>query len=179
MSRLSLTLLFLVFAAATAYFVLLPQWQGISDIRLDLRRLGEMRSDLRLLSEKRDALRQAYAGIPASDREKLDEVAPAVPATSEAIVAFETMAQRAGVSLDSLSFTGSRSKPGGAVDESQVKGFGAIPLSFAIRGSYESVGRFLTHLERSQRLVDVTAMNFSSSPGILSVAFTAQMYYRQ
>ena len=179
MARLLVTTLVLILAGATVYFLILPQWEGIGATKVEIGRLQGMVDELAQLAERRDALRDVYGSISEEDRKRLAMIVPLQPDTAASVVDFEIIAQRNTVTLQSISFLDSKSRAA-PLAPTAPQGYGTIPLSLSVRGTYESFLRFLDDLEHNLRVVDVTAIAFGGTTGnVVSASLNGVMFYRR
>lgn len=179
MPRLLVTILFLILGGAAVYFLILPQWGHLTATKTEIERLGGMIDELTQLSEQRDTLRSAYGSISGEDRERLAMVVPLQPDTAASVVDFEIIAQRNSIALQSINFLDEKARAA-PLAPAKPQGYGTVPLSLSVRGTYESFLRFLGDLEHNLRLVDITAMAFGGTTGnVVTASLSGVMFYRR
>lgn len=179
MSRFSVAVVVVFLAVATVFFVVLPQWRGIGSLRAEIGGLEALNDELAKIADQRDLLTKEYNAISDEDLAKLRSIAPANSDNSTVLVDFEALAQKNNLVLSQVDFNaGEKNQIAGAAARSRV--FGAIPVTLALRGSYEGFRGFLQALERNLRVMDVSEINFSGGDGkSLSTSVRGRIYYRR
>lgn len=179
MSRISVAIVLLLLAAAAVWFWIVPGWREAGETRQAIQKLEELSAELNNLAVRRDELTQQYNRIPEADLEKLEAMVPGEPSTGTALVDFETLAARHGVSLERVDFSGASPAVGG-LERPGPMHYAAVPVTLNLRGSYAEFREFLPALERNLRLIGVNEFSLASGEsGDLSIILKGAIYHRR
>lgn len=112
------------------------------------------------LQAERDKFLERYNAIDAGDRERLIKALPDNIDNVRLIIDIDEVAKKYGMRIRNFSAS--------AVEESQVIGsdsglYGTLTLSFTTTASYNTFLAFSKALEQSLRVIDISAISFSSS----------------
>lgn len=162
------TILIVIVIAVFGWFVLGPKYSKTQQTREQLAQLEEQRSSLeadqlelnKLISELEDS----------KDEVKLlDEAVPLTARPTKIALVLETFAQNTGMTLSQLS-VGTPEKFIASGNKDQLKDpfngnreITAIEVSITAKGSIEQFRNFLTLLEESGRIIDVSALTVTST----------------
>lgn len=170
--------------AAVAVFFIVPQWDAIAMTRGEIQRLQLLSQELTDLASQRDTLTKEYNAISEADLQKLKSIAPSGPDAGTALVDFESLAGKSNLVLGQADFAGNSPASPGLV-LSNTPSVVSVPVTLALRGSYEAFRSFLRDLEHNVRLVDVTDISFgaegtgAAGPAAgLGVNVKGKIYYR-
>ena len=177
MSRLTTAILLLFLTAGIAFFLIVPQWRKVGEVRSAIQDLSALHAELTELAASRDALVAEYNAIPEADLEKLRAIAPAGREASAVLTDFEALAVKHLLSLDQVDFTGNGNAPGALAP---ARRFGTLPVALSLRGSYENFREFLLDLEHNLRLADVDEVTITTGQGKETpITLKGAIYYRQ
>lgn len=185
MSRLTFAIILFVAAAGVFIFGILPAWQEVGAMRLEVRELIRVNDELVAIAKKRDELTAQYNAIPQTDLFKLALILPRGLGSAQLLRDLEALATRHGLFLKSLDFV--KSAPTSAVAQIQAgvpaqRAYATANMSFNVRGTYDSLRAFLVDLEKMIRVTDISDISFtaqSSVPGtqIFEYALKGAVYF--
>lgn len=132
-------------------------WQDIQDLQQEKAAFASIITRITELRKARDDLLQTYNAIPQTDIERIKKSLPDTISAGSLIVEMSNLTRANGLLLRSIDVL-----PGG--EERGViraaRPYESIDLSLKVSGPYRSFRSFLENLEKSLRLVDVTAISF-------------------
>ncbi|TSC67038.1 MAG: hypothetical protein G01um101472_557 [Parcubacteria group bacterium Gr01-1014_72] len=139
--------------------------------RAEIARLNGVREDLaraaeraRELQEVQDKLLAEDQKISDTEREDIVKLLPDNVDNVRLIIDIDGLAARYSARVKNVEVTtGSASDSSSAALATGPEQYGSIGLAFTVSTTYENFLDFLKDLERSLRLVDVTALTFASS----------------
>ncbi|MDO8620026.1 MAG: hypothetical protein Q7R64_01605 [bacterium] len=145
--------------------------RSITELREERDRYVDALSKTREIEQVRTGLLDKYNKIPQKNREDLEKLLPDHIDSVRLIIDINNIASEYGMTLKNISLTESESPKGKAGAPAvaigpQNKLFQSVALKFNVSGPYESFRDFLTNLEKSLRLVDVTALAFNTDEAI-------------
>ena len=178
MSRFNFGIIFIVFAAATVYFVVRPQWEKTKEIRAEIKRLQSLSSELVELTAERDALKRLRATVSEADLARVSRLAPTEAQIASFVVDLDTLAAKSGVRLDQMTF-GAGSRSGAIPAPGEDARFRAIPVTLNLTATYSGLKAFLGGLERSLRLVDTESLDFQGNPSGFAISFRGKIYEQE
>ena len=166
--------IFLLFGAVIIGLVYLkPQWEDFSALKNKVDRLGELDRKLDLLGEARDKLQEAIAAIPENAKMRLTQALPEGADARGLLILMEERAQRDGILLQGITLETRKEsgpqapqqpRPAGVIHPALSAAIKELPFQLSLRGTYETMKRFLATLENSLRLLDITNVAFQA-PG--------------
>jgi len=169
-----------------------PLWDDISELRGQLVEVNSTLSGLNDTLKKQENLIASYNSISEEERDRLlNQHLPKKPDAGTLLIAMEEIASRNNVLINSVSFKEqTAARPTSALARTPASKIAAklsqepiaeeLAFTATISTSYEDLKAFLKALESHIRLIDVTAIAFSSSEkSKLNVSLTAKVYYRK
>ena len=179
MFRLVVTILLIAITAGAVTFVVMPQWQKISETRAAIEQLQALHEELTRLAATRDTLIADYNTIAEADLEKLKNIAPANSRTTDVLTDFEELARRNSLIIGQIDFMNDK-VPTAALAAPGAQRYGTIPVTFSIRGNYESFREFLIAAEHDLRVFDTDEIIFASAQGKeATISLKGRIYFRR
>lgn len=138
-----------------------PRYDNVRELQAEANAFDSALERSKELISIRDALLSKYNAFPSDSIARLNAMLPNSIDTVRLIIDVNTLAGKYGMSLSAITI--------GAPDEAAVSGqslgpstseYGTLSLSFAVTARYDRFRAFLTDLERSLRLIDVTRVGF-------------------
>ncbi|OGG44513.1 hypothetical protein A2841_02880 [Candidatus Kaiserbacteria bacterium RIFCSPHIGHO2_01_FULL_48_10] len=173
-----LPILFLAGAVGLFFWFIDPAYARIKELRVQEAEFDQALTRARELQEVRDELIQRYNGFPSEDIARLEKLLPDHIDNVRLIIDLDSIASRYGMRVRNVAIESSQNHSiEGAVgpDESTYE---SVVISFSVAGPYDTFRGFLTDLERSLRLVDVTKLSFSATPsGIYEYNISVKTYW--
>lgn len=151
-----------VLVIAGTYAFVLPASQRLQETTA-IRKTKQAERDR--LQAQVDGLKQLAQSLPQYTREinLLNVAFPPEPQTAEAMIQTQTMAERAGLSVLSLS-------------PSQPKA-GSLPVTANVRGSFQALDNFFKELNSNLRPTIIKTMTANSEKDQVSASFTMSYEY--
>lgn len=127
--------------------------------------------------KKRTELGEQFKKFSQKNLDTISNIVPDSVDNIQLILDMDGIAKRKGMELKSIKIEEEKvQKDPTIVPQKSV--FSSISLSFKTSGSYNNFVEFLTELERSQRIVDVTALSFKSADtGVYDYSVTIRTYW--
>lgn len=138
------------------------KYQEIKEVRTDV---VELKKDLEqsvVILAKRDELKKKYTSFKQADLEALDSLLPDYVDNIKLVLDMNSIAKLYGITLRGIKVDEEKESKVAATTASKAN-FGSINISFKVTSTYENFVQFLRDLERSLRIVDVTALSFKST----------------
>ncbi len=145
----------LIIVFILVYFLILPDYQAVKEIRAKIKQTKILISQEGILKERFSNLANKYQERK-DDFTKLNEIMPEEREYLLLLVQFRNLASEQGVIQSGLSIGGIQAASGG-----EKTNLGKVPISLNITGSYSSIKSYLRALESNLRLTDVTNLSFS------------------
>jgi hypothetical protein len=111
---------------------------------------------------KRDELISRYNTFSSDDINRIQKILPDHVDNIKLAVDINSIAAKYGSGIRNVKIDESSSNPAGTVGIDQ-KAYGTLAMSFGVTMPYENFLRFLTDLEQSLRLSDVSSVTFDST----------------
>ena len=155
--------LILIIGAGLLFFGLTTSLFGEIDIaRLDKKQAMEDFAEADKLSRQFDALDQQSRSISEADLAKLKVMLPDSVDTVDLLNKINGISEASRTTLADVKIKIEEPKTARGAQTSQISGLGTVTYNFTISGPYPAFRQFLGNLERSLRLVDVSAISFNS-----------------
>lgn len=158
-----------------------PLYQKIKVKRADLATINEANKKAKQLREVREALTAERNKISEEDINKLKKMLPDGVENMRLIIDIQNIAANPSynMAIRSPRINQGGTDKGAAVGPDSNR-YGTLSLSFVVTTSYKDFLYFMRDLERNLRLVDVTALSFSSPDepdGRTDFSLTIQTYW--
>jgi Tfp pilus assembly protein PilO len=170
-----------------------PLFTDIEALRAEVASYNEAQDNAKALEEERDKLNYKEERMDPINLEKLQKLLPENIDNIRLILEIEQLALPYGMALKNVKYntvpkeekksvTTSPSPEvvpvlgGGVVDEFLNKDYGGWDLEFTTSGSYNNFVNFTKDLEKNLRIVDVSAINFSSDVGSEAKPALSEVY---
>lgn len=196
--------LILIFSGVFVFFLVLPQWRTVSDLR---RRIGDQRKEVTRAREQFDATKTAIGQFKALKDEERDLVESALPQKidiAELLVLTDSIISSSGLASEDIVVQEEAQapkpnleeagpvNPGGGIftprflnQEKAEADFGSATISTSVSGDYNSLKVLLRAFEQSSRIFDIQNMVFSEpkvskeGPEILQFALKMKTYFKK
>lgn len=166
-----------IIAAVAIYFLFIkPQYADIQLVNQERASYEQAAQDYANFTHKIDALEARRNAVSLVERDRLDQFLPASLDAAQSFVDLQAAAQRANLLFGNVAL-GEDTSTNGAQPAVQYDEFGnpvsapAEPvyadLSFAVIGTYDQFKAFLTEIEKSLTLFEVTKIEAEASHGQL------------
>ena len=155
----------LIIVSIAVFFGLIsPLYDGVKERRAQIKLLSEALSNSRKVQTVRDQLLERYNRISTADLERLKKIVPDHVDNVRLLIEVDRIATRNGVVVQHVATRdGSRSERATlGPDESPI---GTIRMNFSLAGGFQNIIAFLSELEQSLRVVDITAFSFTRGKG--------------
>jgi hypothetical protein len=176
----------ILIAIAVAIFFTFTQviYSDVNKLRADVASYDEALNNSKALENERDKLTQKYNSIGGENLDKLKKLLPENVDNIRLILEIEKIAGPYGMTLKDVKYS-TKDKTKGQAAQGEIQGgttagtpkdYGIWELQFATTGTYANFLNFIKDLEKNLRIVDVTAVEFSSDVSSLGVAPLSQPY---
>lgn len=173
-------IIFILAGIAIFFFYSNPQFQSLKNDIADQNQIVEANNKATTLRAVRQKLTDDRKQIAQTDVDKIAKMLPDGVENVGLIIDIDNIASKYGMRIRNTKVNdGGASKTSSvAIAGPDTKKFGTISLSFSVASTYENFIAFLRDLEGSQRLVDVTALTFTSNKeGRYEFNVTLQTYW--
>ncbi len=153
------------------------KYQDIKAARADVEEYQKALDQSKDILAKRGDLQKKYNNFKEVDRQALERLLPDYIDNVKLVLDMNSIAKRYGMSLKGIKMDEEKSDKAGSLSSSK-KDYGSLAVTFTVTASYENFQRFLRDLERSLRIVDVTALSFrSADTGLYDYSVTLKTYW--
>lgn len=175
--KLIVALVLVLAGIALIFWGAKPLWAEASALRVEQKKVDSVLSDLISLRTTRDDLLQAYNSVKKSDLDKLYKIVPATSDNSGLLVYLEKTSSDRGIRLRRAGFE-KEPTTGQKTIQATSLNYNVLPISFTVSAAYDSFKSFLSALERSARVMDVTDISFTvSKTNLFEFTIKAKTYY--
>lgn len=171
--------LFIVATAAFSWYWTRPLLGDIDQMKAEIAVIEKALADSRELQQMRDLLFERYSSVPAGGLERISKLIPDDPETAKLLVEVENLGKVSGVIVKNLDIAETKTGPSLSADaEGPV--YEKSLLTIKIAASYGSLKEFLSRLQKSLRLIDVTEITFSAAEkDFYEFTIKAQSYFKK
>jgi hypothetical protein len=170
----------LIGVSVAGFFMFInPIYKEITDLRLQVASYNEALNNSQSLEAERDKLTQKYNSIDTDNLLRLNKMLPDNVDNIRLILEIEKLSVQYGMLLRDVKYdtkslptktTGTATAPVVQNSKNNLavqdnKEYGSWDLAFSTQGSYFDFLNFIKDLEKNLRIVDVTAIEFSSDTG--------------
>jgi Tfp pilus assembly protein PilO len=172
-------IIFIVAAIAGFFMYTNPKYQDLKAKMADYQKIIEANNKATTLRAVRQKLNDDRNRIPEVDVDKLTKMLPDSVENVGLIIDLDNIASKYGMRIRNTKIGDiSATRGGNGSVGPDARKNGAITLSFSVTSSYDNFLIFLRDIESSVRLLDVTALTFSSAKeGRYDFNITLQTYW--
>lgn len=175
--RLIIALVLVLAGIALIFFGAKPLWAEASALRIEHQKINSTLSNLISLRTTRDDLLQAYNSVKKIDLDKLHKIVPSTPDNASLLVYLEKTSSDRGIRLRQAEFEKEPISQQKTIQATSLN-YNVLPISFTVSASYDSFKSFLSALERSARVMDVTDISFNvSKTNLFEFTIKTKTYY--
>ena len=153
----------ILIAVSVAVFFLFtdPIYQETKTLKQQVAVLDETFSNSRRIQEVRDTLFGKFNAIPEADLARLEKILPDNVDNVKLILELDRIASQRGMDIKRIDVQ----KTAGDASGLGPSGldYGELDIGLTLTGSYAAFRGFLTDMEQSLRLVDITEINFRAA----------------
>lgn len=176
--RALLPLLFIVIAAGIFFGFIDPTYQRVKTLRAEEANFDQALTRSKELQQVRDQLLSRYNTFPQSDLERLEKLIPDNVDNVRLILDFDALASAYGMRIRDVELETNDSRAARGQVGSDENRYDSLILSFSVTGTYDTFRAFLSDLEESLRLVDVTAISFTANTtGVYDYSVAVKTYW--
>lgn len=161
MNKLIIPIFLLIVSGALSFFYSAGLIREVNDLRDKKQEIDDALAKGAELQKVKSEKLSAYNDIDPENRNKINKLLPDNIDSVQLIIDINEIASRRGLSIKNISVD-----VGDANQQtigSDNRDFGVAKLSFSVSASYDLFNLFLTDLEDSLRLIDLTSLSFSAS----------------
>jgi Tfp pilus assembly protein PilO len=163
MSKFLVPFLLVVIAIALFVSFTQPLTQTITTTKAEADSLNQLLGSASELATVRDVLLKKYNTISNGDLAKLDSALPDQVDNVHLIIDVNSIASKYGMTLRNAVATTNAAASGSSAIGPSAKKYSVVKLSFQVTGSYNILKQFLTDLNNSLRITDVTSTSFTGT----------------
>ena len=164
MMRLFLPIIVIVAAGLVFFKLTDPMLAKVDELKVEKAKLDEGLKNARELRTVLDALLATRNSFNQSDLDRLGKFLPDNVDNVRLIIDINNIARPYNMTIRNLRIKADEDKGEASVIEGGERlNKGAVTLGFSVSGSYENIQPFLEDLAKSLRLVDISAVTFSSN----------------
>ena len=162
------------------YAILLPAYGDIQTAQAEKSQYEKALNDSQAVEERQAVLETAYNNMAPSDVARLEKMLPDSIDNIRLIIEINNIAERYNMTLKNPKVSEQKEDSAASIQEAITAAgglsslYGVGLMSFTVTGTYETYIAFIKDLEKSLRLVDITAI--SLSPGTSPQADTVSKY---
>lgn len=161
----STALILLLISVGLFYTIILPRYDKAQNLRTQEAQYKEIIANVEALSAKRDDLEVKYQNVPVNEVSRLEKILPGTVDTVNLALNFDSIAARYGISIKSIRTVENKLDTGSnIIQSSAVAPYGDVTVSFSFVSTYDNFRRFLSDIEKSLRIIDVSSVSFQTSP---------------
>lgn len=159
----------LILAAVGLFFGYIdPAYQDLKGVRAEARAYDEALTKSKELQAIRDRLLSKYNTFSSSDIARLEKLLPDSVDNVRLVLDIDNIAARYGMRIRNVVLDDKGAKGESDTIGGDTNSLRSVVLSFSVSTKYEDLLRFLADLERSLRVLDVTALSFVARDGALN-----------
>lgn len=172
MTRIILPIILIGIAVGTFLMFTSPIYREIPVLRAEVDSYDEALSNSKALENERDKLTSKYNSINKEDLSKLEKLLPDNIDNIRLILEIEKIASPYGMAIKEVKYNEDEPETGAVIgggtpgDQSariaMQRGYRVLNMEFSVTGTYEKFLNFTRDLERNLRIVDISAVTFSS-----------------
>ena len=152
--------IFLILASIGLFFGYIdPTYTAIKDLRVEKADYDRALNNSKELQAERDKLLKKYNEMPRSDLDKLAKLLPDNIDNVRLIIDLDEMAKKYGMRIRNFKADANERKD---VIGKDATPYGILTLSFSTSASYNTFLAFIRDLEKSLRILDISAITFSA-----------------
>lgn len=171
------SIIFLCLAVGIFFFYADDKYQEVKDLRVEVADYTEALRQSKDILLLRDNLSDQYKSFKKSDLDSLKKLLPDHIDNVQLVLDLNGIAKKYGLALKGVKVQeesiDKQAKIGPSKDD-----FGSILLSFKVSSTYDAFVKFLEDVEKSLRIVDVTALSFKANDkNIYEFSVTIKTYW--
>ena len=136
-----------------------PTYGTINSQRSELASYKDTLEQAKLLEERIATLKSKISGLPAEDMAKVEKMLPDTVSNVNLIIDMNNIALNSGLAIKNIQL--GQAPTGKSSESSKGSLYDSIDLSFNVVAPYATFLGFISSLEHSLRLVDITNVSFS------------------
>jgi Tfp pilus assembly protein PilO len=173
-------ILLIIGSIAITMVYIRPTWDEIQTLRADETKYSDALKRVDTLSAALENQKTLIANIPAEDLEDLEKLLPDNVDNVQLIIDINNIAASEGLTIRDIAIATPEDETNSRTSSAQVSraGYDSIDLSFSVTSPYPQFINFISSLEQSLRLVDVTAVSFvPTDTGSYNFSVTLRTYW--
>lgn len=131
--------------------------KSINELQVEVEQYEKALNDINKISAKRDDLIKAKSTMSTDNLSKLEKLLPDNIDNIKLVIDIRNIAEKNSLVLKSIKLDTSNNSESGKIGQDNSK-YGTVGLSFSVNSSYEKFQAFLTDLEKSLRLVEISEL---------------------
>lgn len=162
-----------------------PTYKDIKELKLEAASYNQALDNAKSLQETRDELAAKYNSFDPNDIDRVEKLLPDSVDNIRLIIEIEKIAAKYGMILKQVkydTFETNATDTAGVTKETKGdallsnREYGEFELQFSTEGEYSKFLSFLSDLEESLRIVDISNVSFSSTSDITTTGLSSGSY---
>ena len=147
-----------------------PAFSDISRFQAEKQEYTDAIEQINSFESKKDELLTKLNNISPEDRQKMETFLPTKEGIVRLIADIDGIAAKRGIGIESANIVESKTDISRSVSEApQAEIFGSKTIDITFASNYDALINFLNDLEKSLRVIDVRAINFSQGAELTTV----------
>mgnify|MGYP003466868556 CR=1 FL=1 len=171
----------IILAVSVAIIALytVPTYKKIQALNVDVKRYEQTLADSKELLDLRKKLSEKYGTITPEQLERINKLLPDNVDNIRLILEIDDVSKKYGMVIKNVKFDSANQKTdakSSLADQSnaqaleQNKDYGKFTFEFSTAGNYANFVSFVSDIEKSLRIVDVSSIKFSTPDSVAAVA---------
>ena len=173
--RLIIPIIVVVIGGGIFFLFTKPMYGDVQTLRAQEATYDEALRHAVELAAIRDRLISSYNSLTADEIDRIEVMLPDTIDNVRLVLDVDAVAAEYGLTLSGLGFGGDAME---SVEGENTQTVGTLTMSFNVEASYETMQEFLSDLEESLRILDITSIAFSGNEdGLNTYNVTLQTYW--
>jgi Tfp pilus assembly protein PilO len=151
--------------------------KSIIELQGEVEKYEEALNNISQISARRDILIQQQGSISPDDLTKLEKLLPDNIDNIKLVIDIKNIAENNSLILKNIKLDTSNILESSKIGQDNNK-YGTVGLSFSVNSTYENFQKFLTDLEKSLRLVEISELSVTGNDtGIYDFSISLKTYW--
>jgi Tfp pilus assembly protein PilO len=159
--RSTITIILFAVSIAVFFFFTMPILDNIKQTNSDIALYNDALGNAKKFIGVRDTLLTKYNQLPAEGLAKLQKLLPDTIDNVRLIIDINGIARRDGLTLSGVQVSGGQTSAAAAAAGGTP--YDSVTIGFSTSATFETFQKFISDLEHSLRIMDITNLSFSAS----------------
>lgn len=183
MFRFIIPIILIVISVLTFVLFTNPIYGEVTEMRATSASYEEALANAKNLQSVRESLLTKYNGFSSEDVNRLKKLLPDNVDNIRLILEIQGIASKYSMQIKNVKYDAKKAAgveadtpQNAAQAREQVRDYGIFDMEFSTEGSYDNFVKFVRDMEKSLRVVDITAVTFSSVEGASAQSIANNVY---